>query len=85
MSQQPNNVRYRIIKTVECVEECGKVMTYGICCREDKNQQNRRRVKYHTVPNISTRTNFVEELVARLIANNADPVHLMDLIYDYLP
>jgi hypothetical protein len=74
-----------MIKTVEYVEESGNVLTYGVCCREAREGQNHRQVKYHVIPNISTKPAFVEELVNRLVTHNADPVHLMELIADYLP
>jgi len=80
-----NKIQYRLIKTTEYVEDSGAVAAYGICCREEEKMPNRKRVKFHVVPNISTKPAFVEELIAMLINYEADPIHIMDLIQDYLP
>ena len=40
---------------------------------------------YQVVPNISTESDFVEDMIEKLMQNKADPVHLKDLILDHLP
>lgn len=81
----PKKIQYRLIKTKEYVEDSGTVTAYGICCREDHQTREQRRVQYRIIPNISTEPEFVEELIDKLIRNDADPVHLRELIEDYLP
>ena len=86
--KKTNNVQYKMIKTCAFVEDSGVVTSYGICCREEKNPGNGDNesadVEYQVIPGISTKPDFVRELIGKLINHEADPVHLRDLIDDYL-
>lgn len=76
-------ITYRMVETQSFVEEAGVVTTYGICCEESTGQDGEPVVS-RTVPAISTKPGFVEDLVDKLIACGASPVHLMDIIADHL-
>jgi len=78
-------VRYEMIETTEYVEDSGLVTTYGICYHEKEGLGEHGDADYHVVPNISTKSDFVGDLIEKLMHNGADPVHLKDLIDDYLP
>ena len=78
-------IRYEMIETTEYVEDSGMVTTYGICCREGNGLGASGGTEYPVVPNISTESDFVEDLIEILMQNRADPIHLKDLIDDYLP
>ena len=76
---------YQMIKTTEYVEDSGLVATYGVSCRSGEEAAGKSQTRENSVANISTRPSFVEELVNRLNNHAAAPVHLKDLIDDYLP
>ena len=82
---QHDMTEYRLIEGAEYVEGSGLVTTYGICCGDDRQVADGSSAEYQAVPHISTRSDFVEELIEKLVSNNAAPVHLKDLIDDYLP
>ena len=77
--------QYRLIKTMEYVEECGPVLTYGICCREVIEENNMKKIKNHCVPNISTKPAMVKEILCALRENDVSPLHFKDVIEDHLP
>ncbi len=76
-------ITYRMIETQSFVEEAGMVTSYGICCEESADQDGGPVIS-RTVPDISTQSGFVEDLVEKLIRHEASPVHLMDIIADHL-
>ena len=80
-----NKVRYQIITTTEYVEDSGIVTAYGIGCRKNPEDKGRETDAELIIPNISTRFAFVEELIGKLNSGGADPEHLHDFIYDFLP
>ncbi|MCL1805519.1 MAG: DUF6514 family protein [Clostridiales bacterium] len=82
---EQSRVMYQMIETHEYVEDSGMIAAYGVSCGAGATDAGRVRAKGHTIPNISTRSSFVEELVNRLNNHGAAPVHLRDLIEDYLP
>ena len=67
------NAVYQIVETIIFVEDSGMITTYGLSCDKE------------IIPDISTRSALVEELIDRLNDNEADPIHLKDFIYDFLP
>ena len=75
---QTETVHYQMIASTEYVEDSGLVITYGISCRAGQGADQ-------IITNISTRSGFVEDLVDKLNRYGADPVHLKDFIYDFLP
>ena len=77
--------QYRLIKTLEYVEEYGPVLSYGICCREVIEEKNTKRIKNHYVPNISTKPTRVKEILRLLRENDVSPLHFKDIIEDWLP
>ena len=80
--------QYEIFETKEYVEDSGSVTSYGISCKISPFASDRGggdTSKHYQVSNISTQSTFVEALVEKLISHDADPVHLVDLIYDHLP
>ena len=79
-------VTYQMIQTTEYVEDSGYVVAYGISC------QTRRGADVSTpgeqvaaIPGISTQPELVEGMVEMLNLRDADPLHLKDLVYDFLP
>jgi hypothetical protein len=84
MTGQQRSV-YKMIKTTEYVEDSGAITTYGVSCRAGDDTFSREPADDRIVPNISTRPSFVEELVRQLNDHSAAPIHLKDLIDDYLP
>jgi len=78
------NVRYKMIKTTELVDDIGLVTAYGVCCRDERPERKRQRARYQMITNISTKKSFVAKLVYMLREYEADPIHLQDLIEDYL-
>ena len=82
---KPNKIRYQMTQTTEYVEDSGAVTVYGICCLDESHLSDNESERYQTIPNISTKSDFVEELIEKLVRHDADPVHLRDLIEDYLP
>jgi hypothetical protein len=74
-----------MIETTEYVMDSGIVTTYGVSCSSGGAGDGRDQACDQIIPNISTRPSFVEELVDRLNIHNAAPVHLKDLIDDFLP
>lgn len=80
-----NKVIYHLVKTAEYyVEDSGMITTYGISCRGGEDLPGSGQAETRTFPDISTKSAFVEELVDRLNNHEADPIHLLDLIEDYL-
>ena len=76
---------YEIIETTEYVEECGNVIVYGISCQAKQPSSNCPEGSHRCqVTNISTRPDFVKELLEKLILHDADPVHLTELVCDHL-
>lgn|GEM_PF-296514 len=78
------NVQYHLVQSQEFVEDSGVVTSYGIRCGKEEEQLHDNRVEYQLYSNISTKQDFVENLIDRLINYAADPVHLRDLIDDFL-
>ena len=83
--QETKNMQYKMIMTTEYVEDSGMVTAYGIGYRSNHGAGKGRQAIEQVIPNISTRPAFVEELVGKLNTNGADPLHLRDFIYDFLP
>ena len=83
--EQVGTTEYRMITTVEYVEDSGLVASYGIRCQNRHAPNGSDGAQSQDVPNISTRPDFVEELIEKLRHHQADPVHLRDLIEDSLP
>ena len=83
--QESNSFRYQMVTTSEYVEDSGRVTAYGISFRNRCGAGGGRQENEEIIPNISTRSAFVEELVDKLNKSDADPVHLHDFIYDSLP
>ena len=83
--QETNGFRYQMIMTTEYVEDSGKITAYGIRCRNLRDGGESSQEGEQTIPNISTRPALVRELVDKLNKEDADPVHLHDFIYDFLP
>ncbi|MCL1848059.1 MAG: DUF6514 family protein [Clostridiales bacterium] len=82
--KKASKVVYQLIQTEEYVEDSGLVTTYGVSCREEKAQTGEGGVEYQVIPNISIRRDFVNDLINSLISHQAQPVHLKELIEDYL-
>jgi hypothetical protein len=74
--------QYQLIETLETVEDHGAAVAYGIRCQEIPAEGAN---VCHEVHNISTRPDFVKRLVEHLINYEVSPVHLIDIINDYLP
>jgi len=77
-------VRYHMVETIEYVQDTGPVTSYGIRCEEAPAADDQGVTNYYVIPDISTSSVFVEELIRKLTLHNADPVHLRDLIEDYI-
>ena len=78
------NVQYHLVQSQEFVEDSGVVTSYGIRYGKEKEQNNGNRMEPQMFANISIKQDFVESLIDRLINHAADPVHLRDLIDDFL-
>ena len=72
------NVRYFVTKSTEFVEGHGLVTVYGIRYLDSAF------AGYQVIPGISTDQQFVGELACKLNAYGADPIHLRDLVEDYI-
>ena len=83
--QQTSKIVYKMIESTNYVEDNGMVTTYGVSCGAEKESAGQKPAQSQSVSNISTRSAFVEELVERLNNHAAAPIHLKDLIDDYLP
>ena len=70
--------RYYVTKSTEYVEDSGLVAVYGIRYLDSG------RASIQVIPGISTDQQFIGELARRLNAYGADPIHLRDLVEDYL-
>ncbi len=77
-------VKYHVIQTNQYVEDSGMVRSYGICCEELPVIDNDKGALCQVIPDISIHQEFVEELIYKLVLFNADPIHLRDLIEDYI-
>jgi len=82
--KRKKNVRYEMITTNEYVEDSGLVTSYGIRCKEVKESSDMREVICQDVSGISARPDFVQNLIDKLIRYDVDPVHLKDVIDDFL-
>ena len=80
-----NTVRYQMIQSTAYVEDSGLITTYGISCRADANASRSAPGDLEAFRDVSTVASLVEKLVDRLNAYSADPLHLKDILYDFLP
>ena len=78
----PNKVSYKIVETTEYLQEGGSITAYGIRCTEETTANGEQ--KEVLIPGISTRMESVKEFARKLTLYQADPIHLHDLIEDFL-
>ncbi|MDR1193273.1 MAG: DUF6514 family protein [Peptococcaceae bacterium] len=76
---------YQLIETTENFEDYGAAVAYGISYREARPEETERPAVDGEILNISTEQDFVKRLVEDLRRHEVSPVHLMDIIHDYLP
>lgn len=69
---------YRMVKEELYLEECGSYHSYGIRVENEKGEV------LDMVSDISTEQDAVSELTARCLHGELDPVHLRDVVTDYL-
>ena len=78
----PKKVSYKMVETTEYLQEGGAITAYGIHCTEETTANGEH--KEVLIPGISTRMESVKDFVRKLTLYQADPIHLQDLIEDYL-
>jgi hypothetical protein len=74
-----------MIQSSTYVEDSGLVTTYGISCLTDAEASRSTPSGLEMICDISSQSNLVEKLVEALNEHDADPIHLKELIYDFLP
>jgi hypothetical protein len=82
--ENKKTVKYQMIRSTAYVEDSGLITTYGISCRADAYASLSSPVDCTMVNDISTRPELIEGFVDMLNVQGADPLHLKDLIYDFL-
>ena len=79
---KPKKIQYQMTETTAYVEDSGFVTVYGICFKEDAPRRAGNGAS--AIPNISTSSELVADLVSKLTLYQVSPLHLRDVVEDYL-
>ena len=69
---------YKLVRKIFCRKDIGIYISYGIEC-------HRKGILITKVPDISTDKAFVRHLAELLTAEQCEPLHLFDVIEDFMP
>ena len=69
---------YKLVRQIFCRKNIGIYISYGIECHQNG-------ILITAVPDISTDKAFVFRLADLLTAEQCEPVHLLDVVEDFMP